>query len=197
MPTSAFTVRVAPSAQSLRRHWVVCKRGPWWRSIVRAVVEHGHSEQHSAAAAQAAEWDSRYRERGGAMWSGRPNGRLVAEVAALTPGRVLEVGCGEGADAIWLAETRMGGHRGRRLRGRHRPGAAAAECGWGPRRVDLWGCTADAVRSCLVRSRCRCSTRHYRRPPTRPRCGGCSTRLGLVGYCSRSTTTSTTSTSST
>ncbi|MEA2183201.1 MAG: hypothetical protein QOF69_2386 [Solirubrobacteraceae bacterium] len=38
------------------------------------------------------------------MWSGRPNGRLVAEVAALTPGRALDVGCGEGADAIWLAE---------------------------------------------------------------------------------------------
>jgi ubiquinone/menaquinone biosynthesis C-methylase UbiE len=28
--------------------------------------------------------------------------RLVAEVAAVTPGRALEVGCGEGADAIWL-----------------------------------------------------------------------------------------------
>jgi SAM-dependent methyltransferase len=38
------------------------------------------------------------------MWSGRPNGRLVAEVAALTPGRALDVGCGEGADAIWLAQ---------------------------------------------------------------------------------------------
>jgi len=37
------------------------------------------------------------------MWSGRPNGRLVAEVAELTPGRALDVGCGEGADAIWLA----------------------------------------------------------------------------------------------
>ena len=37
------------------------------------------------------------------MWSGRPNGRLVAEVAGLDPGRALDVGCGEGADAIWLA----------------------------------------------------------------------------------------------
>jgi SAM-dependent methyltransferase len=54
--------------------------------------------------AQAAEWDARYSEREGAMWSGRPNGRLVAEVADLAPGRALDVGCGEGADAIWLAQ---------------------------------------------------------------------------------------------
>jgi SAM-dependent methyltransferase len=63
-----------------------------------------HGERHVGAAAQAAEWDARYRERDGAMWSGRPNGRLVAEAAALTPGRALDVGCGEGADAIWLAQ---------------------------------------------------------------------------------------------
>jgi len=66
--------------------------------------EREHGEQHFGAAAQAAAWDARYRERDGARWSGRPNGRLVAEVAALTPGRALDVGCGEGADAIWLAQ---------------------------------------------------------------------------------------------
>jgi SAM-dependent methyltransferase len=66
--------------------------------------EHEHGEQHIDAAAQAAAWDARYRERDGAMWSGRPNGRLVAEVVALTPGRALDVGSGEGADAIWLAQ---------------------------------------------------------------------------------------------
>ncbi len=49
-----------------------------------------------------AEWDARYAERD-RLWSGRPNGALVAEVAGLAPGRVLDVGCGEGADAIWLA----------------------------------------------------------------------------------------------
>jgi SAM-dependent methyltransferase len=68
------------------------------------VGEHEHGEQRFGPAAQAAEWDARYRERDGAMWSGRPNGRLVAEVVALAPGRALDVGCGEGADAIWLAQ---------------------------------------------------------------------------------------------
>jgi len=67
------------------------------------VHDHEPGEQRSGAAGQAAEWDARYSERDGAMWSGRPNGRLVAEVADLTPGRALDVGCGEGADAIWLA----------------------------------------------------------------------------------------------
>jgi SAM-dependent methyltransferase len=49
-----------------------------------------------------AEWDERYAsaER---IWSGEPNGALVREVADLRPGRVLDVGCGEGADAVWLA----------------------------------------------------------------------------------------------
>jgi len=70
---------------------------------VRTMHERDHHEQRFGAAAQAAEWDTRYCERDGAMWSGRPNGRLVAEVADLIPGRALDVGCGEGADAIWLA----------------------------------------------------------------------------------------------
>ncbi|MCS6712634.1 methyltransferase domain-containing protein [Brachybacterium sp. EF45031] len=49
----------------------------------------------------AAHWDARY--AGTAIWSGAPNTSLTTEVSALRPGRALDVGCGEGADAVWLA----------------------------------------------------------------------------------------------
>ncbi len=49
-----------------------------------------------------AEWDRRY--RGDRTWSGRPNGSLVQEVEGRPAGRALDVGAGEGGDAIWLAE---------------------------------------------------------------------------------------------
>lgn len=47
-------------------------------------------------------WDERYRSRP-ALWSGEPNRYLVSEAADLVPGTALDVGSGEGADAIWLA----------------------------------------------------------------------------------------------
>jgi SAM-dependent methyltransferase len=47
-------------------------------------------------------WEERYRSST-AIWSGRPNPQLVDEVGDLTPGSALDVGSGEGADAIWLA----------------------------------------------------------------------------------------------
>lgn len=47
-------------------------------------------------------WDDRYRESD-RIWSGNPNVVLVREVEGLTPGRALDLGCGEGADAVWLA----------------------------------------------------------------------------------------------
>jgi SAM-dependent methyltransferase len=62
-----------------------------------------YGQHQPGSADKAAEWDARYTEHDGSMWSGLANGRLVAEIAALPQGRALDVGCGEGADAIWLA----------------------------------------------------------------------------------------------
>ncbi|POH59887.1 class I SAM-dependent methyltransferase [Arthrobacter glacialis] len=53
-------------------------------------------------------WNERY-GNSGKIWSGNPNPQLVAEAAALDSGSVqapkkaLDVGCGEGADSVWLA----------------------------------------------------------------------------------------------
>jgi len=65
-----------------------------WRATLRNMDRGERGEKRSGPAAQAAEWDARYSERDGARWSGRPNGRLLAEVAGLTPGRALDVGGG-------------------------------------------------------------------------------------------------------
>jgi SAM-dependent methyltransferase len=68
-------------------------------------MTHGSPDAHAAAstgADGAAIWEARYASAE-QVWSGRPNTALVAEIAGLTPGRALDVGCGEGADAVWLA----------------------------------------------------------------------------------------------
>jgi SAM-dependent methyltransferase len=48
-------------------------------------------------------WEEHYGERD-RVWSGRVNVRLAELVEPMTPGRALDLGCGEGADAMWLAE---------------------------------------------------------------------------------------------
>jgi SAM-dependent methyltransferase len=48
-------------------------------------------------------WDTRYAQSD-RIWSGNPNTVLVREATGLEPGRALDLGCGEGADAIWLAQ---------------------------------------------------------------------------------------------
>jgi len=69
----------------------------------------GHHHGHDSSAAEdghavgAAAWDERYRSAP-AVWSGRPNPVLVSEAADLHPGTALDIGAGEGADAIWLAD---------------------------------------------------------------------------------------------
>lgn len=65
---------------------------------------HGHGVDGSGDPVDApAFWEARYvaMEQ---IWSGRVNPVLAQVAGALTPGRALDVGCGEGGDAVWLAE---------------------------------------------------------------------------------------------
>jgi SAM-dependent methyltransferase len=47
------------------------------------------------------EWDRKYAE--GLVWSVEPNRFLVAEAEGLELGRALDLACGEGRNAVWLA----------------------------------------------------------------------------------------------
>jgi SAM-dependent methyltransferase len=72
------------------------------------VAEHSHHDDPAPGVGEtevfdAAFWDARYASAP-SIWSGRPNPQLVTEAAQLTPTTALDVGCGEGADAVWLAE---------------------------------------------------------------------------------------------
>ena len=71
------------------------------------MTQHSHEHEHNgddyAEPGTAAQiWDEKYSNRP-KMWSGQPNPQLIAEAAHLPPGEALDLGCGEGADAIWLA----------------------------------------------------------------------------------------------
>ena len=48
-------------------------------------------------------WNERYAAKD-LVWSAGPNKRFASEVASLEPGRALDVACGEGRNAIYLAE---------------------------------------------------------------------------------------------
>ena len=50
----------------------------------------------------AAAWNARY-DTDELIWKGDPNQFLPVEVADLSPGRALDLACGEGRNAVWLA----------------------------------------------------------------------------------------------
>ncbi len=94
--------------------------------------EHDHPSTPTKTAA--AEWDERFAGTE-QLFSGLPNGSLVTEVGSLPVGRALDVGCGEGADAIWLAQqgwtvTGLDVSRVALDRGRQAAAQAGAEVTW-------------------------------------------------------------------
>lgn len=48
-------------------------------------------------------WDERYRESD-RIWPGNVNAVLADVAADLSPETALDIGCGEGADTMWLAQ---------------------------------------------------------------------------------------------
>ncbi len=48
-------------------------------------------------------WEDRYASAA-KVWSGKVNHAIVQVVSTLTPGRSLDLGCGEGGDVVWLAQ---------------------------------------------------------------------------------------------
>ncbi len=49
------------------------------------------------------DWNARYAAKG-LVWTSEPNRLFASEVDGLEPGRALDVACGEGRNAVWLAE---------------------------------------------------------------------------------------------
>lgn len=59
------------------------------------------------ALAASSEWDARYAEAAKAdssVWSLEPNAFVAAIVADLAPGTAIDLACGEGRNALWLAQ---------------------------------------------------------------------------------------------
>jgi SAM-dependent methyltransferase len=69
--------------------------------------EHHHDDELADGLTVAEFWEKRYAEAG-PVWSGRPNAALVDAAPAVPAGDVdgvaLDLACGEGGDAVWLAE---------------------------------------------------------------------------------------------
>jgi len=72
--------------------------------VTDATGHHHDHERRDGLGPGDEDWDERY-SASEQVWSGNPNGALLAEAAGLAPGRALDVGCGEGADAVWLARA--------------------------------------------------------------------------------------------
>ncbi|WP_352244305.1 bifunctional NAD(P)/FAD-dependent oxidoreductase/class I SAM-dependent methyltransferase [Microtetraspora sp. NBRC 13810] len=82
------------------RRAVAGRRAPSSARTEREAAEHPLGDHPPMSGEEF--WDARYGESE-RIWSGNANVILVREVSGMAPGDALDLGCGEGADAIWLA----------------------------------------------------------------------------------------------
>jgi SAM-dependent methyltransferase len=80
-------------------------------------------------------WDARYAAAPDLVWTAEPNRFVVQELAALPPGRALDLAAGEGRNAVWLAEhgwqvVAMDFSSVAVDRGRHLAAQRGVEVGW-------------------------------------------------------------------
>ena len=87
-----------PSQQMLN----AAAQGSWVGAMIAVSLANEDMLAATRSSGNERDWDNRY--SGDQIWSGNPNGALVHEVSPLAAGRVLDVGAGEGGDAVWLAE---------------------------------------------------------------------------------------------
>jgi SAM-dependent methyltransferase len=71
------------------------------------MTEHRRPASSVRAGFAREDWNARYSQRE-LVWTAEPNRLFAAEVADLDPGRALDVACGEGRNAVWLAERGWG-----------------------------------------------------------------------------------------
>jgi SAM-dependent methyltransferase len=75
--------------------------------VTTRTLSHGWDSLGGAMSApiDSSTWDRRYADSR-LLWSTEPNRFLVSEVSELEPGHALDVACGEGRNAVWLATLR-------------------------------------------------------------------------------------------
>ncbi|EGD54517.1 class I SAM-dependent methyltransferase [Gordonia neofelifaecis] len=66
--------------------------------------QHHHEQQEAPRhPVSAEEWDELY-QTSDRLWTTNVNPAVIAEISDLAPGSAFDLGCGEGADARWLAD---------------------------------------------------------------------------------------------
>jgi SAM-dependent methyltransferase len=67
------------------------------------VTEHKRPRSSVRTGFAREDWNARYAQKE-LLWTAEPNRLFAAEIGDLEPGRALDLACGEGRNAVWLAE---------------------------------------------------------------------------------------------